>query len=122
MSDFFNKIYQKPKKVRVRIFWGGIALFGMILLLSLFWQQKNNFSSLKISGDYPKFKLPKEEISNLKELFERFRTLKRPGISPPKVKKEDLEKLSEEDRKLLEEVIKKYLEGYLKLQPKSKPK
>lgn len=118
MNDFFNKIREKPKRVKVRIFWGGIVLLGMFLFLFLFWQQRNSFGSLKISGEFPKFKLPKDEITNLKELFEKFRTLKRPEGSLPEVKEEDMEKLSKEDRKLLEEVIKKYLEGYLKLKPK----
>lgn len=114
MNDFLNEISEKPKKLRVRIFWGGIILFGMILSLFLFWQQKNIFSSLKISGEFPKFELPRDEINTLKELFEKFRTFEKPGILAPKVKKEDWEKLSKEDKKLLEEIIKKYLEEYLK--------
>lgn len=119
--SFIQDLQQKPIRTRKKILWGGVIIIAIILFSFLIWQQKKQLSYLKTSsGNIPQFKLPKEEIERLKGYIGKLKELEKqpqiPGIQKEDVdriksfKEEDFEKLSEDDKKTLTELIKKLQE------------
>lgn len=118
---FIKNLQEKPIKTREKILWGGVIVVAIILFSFLIWQQKKQLSSLTIpSKDIPKLELPTEEIGRLKGYIGQLKELEKqpqiPGAQREDIerikglKEEDLEQLSEEDKQVLGELIKKLQE------------
>jgi len=122
---FIRNLQEKSIETKKRILWGGVIIVAIILFSFLIWQQKKQLSSLNLSSkDIPKLELPTEELERLKSAIRELEELKKQKLTIPGLKKdsleklrnfnlkeEDLDKLSEEDKKKLEDFIKEIQES-----------
>ena len=118
MSLIYN-LQKKPLKKRERILWIGTAIIAIGLFSFLIWQQKQHLSSTNLSPqkEIPKLELPQEEIKRLKGSLKQMEEIRKKSSPTSEISEEelqklkdlykgkDLDKLSEEEKKVLEELV-----------------